>query len=48
MNIELINCIASSVITLWATLCVLSSRVRDGVTARAVTRPPGGAERRGK
>lgn len=34
MNFELINSIACGLIALWATWCVLSGRVRDGVVGK--------------
>ncbi|WP_080567189.1 MULTISPECIES: hypothetical protein [Pseudomonas fluorescens group] len=59
MNLELINAIACGLIAFWATLCVLSGKVRDGVkvwlcrTLHCVhclhcDKAPGGVERRVK
>lgn len=36
MNFELINSIACGLIALWATWCVLSGRVRDGVIGKLI------------
>ncbi|CAI8806262.1 Holin [Pseudomonas sp. IT-P74] len=36
MNFELINSIACGVIALWATWCVLSGRVRDGILGKLI------------
>lgn len=36
MNLELINSIACGLIALWATWCVLSGRVRDGVIGKLI------------
>jgi hypothetical protein len=36
MNLELINSIASGLIALWATWCVLSGRVRDGILGKLI------------
>jgi len=36
MNLELINSIACGLIALWATWCVLSGRVRDGILGKLI------------
>jgi hypothetical protein len=36
MNFELINSIACGLIALWATWCVLSGRVRDGILGKLI------------
>lgn len=36
MTIEYVNAIASGAIALWATWCVLSSKVDDGIIGRAI------------
>ncbi|WP_323150717.1 hypothetical protein [Pseudomonas glycinae] len=36
MNLELINFIACGLIALWATWCVLSGKVRDGVIGKLI------------
>ena len=36
MNLELINSIACSLIALWATWCVLSGKVRDGILGKLI------------
>jgi len=36
MNYELINSIACGLIALWATWCVLSGRVRDGILGKLI------------
>ncbi len=36
MNLELINSIVCGLIALWATWCVLSGRVRDGVIGKLI------------
>ncbi|WP_226501422.1 hypothetical protein [Pseudomonas sp. MWU16-30322] len=36
MSLELINSIACGLIALWATWCVLSGRVRDGVIGKLI------------
>jgi hypothetical protein len=36
MNFELINSIACGLIALWATWCVLSGKVRDGIVGKII------------
>ena len=36
MNLELINSIACGLISLWATWCVLSGKVRDGILGKLI------------
>jgi hypothetical protein len=36
MNLELINSIACGLIALWATWCVLSGKVRDGIIGKII------------
>ena len=36
MNLELINSIACGLIALWATWCVLSGKVRDGILGKLI------------
>ena len=36
MNLELINTIACGLIALWATWCVLSGKVRDGILGKLI------------
>jgi hypothetical protein len=36
MNLELINSIACGLIALWATWCVLSGKVRDGIVGKII------------
>lgn len=36
MNFELINSIACGLIALWATWCVLSGKVRDGIVGKLI------------
>jgi len=36
MNLELINSIACGLIAFWATWCVLSGRVRDGILGKLI------------
>jgi hypothetical protein len=36
MNLELINSIACGLVALWATWCVLSGKVRDGILGKLI------------
>ena len=36
MNVELINSVACGLISLWATWCVLSGKVRDGILGKLI------------